>query len=102
MVFTSFFTLPMISIDFPLSRLIGLKDVKESIRHTRNFIEVQPGNPETPETSDSRPSEGPEMEKNSNSNDGPPKSSGNVAAASLAMLRPAVCISPSCRAPQVE
>ena len=26
-------------------RLIGLKDVKESIRHTRNFIEVQPGNP---------------------------------------------------------
>ncbi len=63
MVFTSFFTLPMISIDFPLSRLIGLKDVKESIRHTRNFIEVQPGNPETPETSDSRPSQGPKMEK---------------------------------------
>lgn len=46
---------PMISRKFSFFlRLIGLKDVKESIRHTRNFIEVQPGNPR-PTRAQSRP-----------------------------------------------
>ena len=119
-------------------RLIGLKDVKESIRHTRNFIEVQPGNPRP--TRDlknsfgkcfhfnlfSRASMGtgifiyiyPIKSKKNQLNVGKytspmdamcvfffqsqclfgeKKRSGNVAAASRAMLRRGRCISPSCR-----